>query len=362
MFRFNGRKIFFLAGTLGRGGAERQLYYILKVLAEQGASPKVLCLTRGEFWENRIRELGIPVIWTGEKRSRVARLIKILQILSADLPDVFQSQHFYTNLYVAFPSSIRLIHNIGAIRNELTSEINSVGNIFGNLSLITPQLQAVNTRLAISTARKLGVASKRLHFLPNVVDTSTFKPSRPTRPGALHLVTVGRLVKQKRMDRIIELVSQLRDSRVNCKTTIIGDGPLKLQLQNLSAAKGLSNEQLNFAGTYSDVQKAYQEADVFVLTSDWEGTPNVILEAMACGLPVVASRVGGIPEIIKHRISGLLVPPDDPVGLYRSVMELIDNPSLRKEIGQNARLEIKENYALERLPIYLSGLYSKIIR
>src|SRR5215510_2403397 len=93
--------ICFVAGTLGQGGAERQLYYMLRELRENGATPRLLSLTRGEFWESRISELGVPITWIGESPSRLKRLSKIIATLRAEPPDVLQSQHFYTNLYVA---------------------------------------------------------------------------------------------------------------------------------------------------------------------------------------------------------------------------------------------------------------------
>src|SRR5689334_13233971 len=91
-------RICFLAGTLGQGGAERQLFYLLKTLREQGASLLLLSLTRGEFWEAAIAELGVEVRWVGQHNSRLARLGRIIREVRAFRPHVLQSQHFYTNL------------------------------------------------------------------------------------------------------------------------------------------------------------------------------------------------------------------------------------------------------------------------
>jgi glycosyltransferase involved in cell wall biosynthesis len=101
----------------------------------------------------------------------------------------------------------------------------------------------------------------------------------------------------------------------------------------------------------------YQESDVCVLTSDEEGTPNVLLEAMACGLPVVATRVGGVPDIIRHNENGFLVDRADTGEMVDSLLKLVNNPALREEMGSRARSFIEVNHSLQRLPLYLENLY-----
>src|SRR5579862_4193219 len=93
-------KICFLAGTLGQGGAERQLFYNLKALRECGADVRLLCLGQHEFWEDPIRRLGIPIIYVGRSKSKLKRLVRIVAELHRDRPAIFQSQHFYTSAYV----------------------------------------------------------------------------------------------------------------------------------------------------------------------------------------------------------------------------------------------------------------------
>src|SRR5262245_10008242 len=100
MFDLSRLTISFLAGTLGQGGAERQLFYSLRTLKESGAHPQLFCLTRGEFWEEPIRDLGVPIRWIGKHQSRAVRLACLIDSLRKDRPMIIQSQHFYTNIYV----------------------------------------------------------------------------------------------------------------------------------------------------------------------------------------------------------------------------------------------------------------------
>src|SRR5262245_45489832 len=103
---FSKLNICFVAGTLEHGGAERQLDYMLQALCQRGAAPRVLCFDRGQFWEEPVRSLGVPVTWVGQRQSRLARLVRVLRELQADPPDLLQSQHFFANAYVGLSSRL----------------------------------------------------------------------------------------------------------------------------------------------------------------------------------------------------------------------------------------------------------------
>ena len=109
------------------------------------------------------------------------------------------------------------------------------------------------------------------------------------------------------------------------------------------------------------MSSVYHQAAICVLTSDFEGTPNVLLEAMASGLPVVATRVGGVPGIVRHGETGFLLDPDDLDGLTAALVELVRNSQLRTGMGRRARTYVEENQSLHRLPVYLSELYQKAL-
>jgi glycosyltransferase involved in cell wall biosynthesis len=109
------------------------------------------------------------------------------------------------------------------------------------------------------------------------------------------------------------------------------------------------------------MRPVYHEAAVCMLTSDFEGTPNVLLEAMASGLPVVATRVGGVPGIVHHGLTGFLHDPNDLESLVADTFELVMNSRLRTEMSRRARSFVEERHNLQRLPVYLSGLYQQAL-
>jgi len=358
----HGKNICFIVGTLGQGGAEKQLHYILGILKREGARVSVLCLTKGEFWESRIRELGIPVIWVGSSPSRLIRLMRILQHVRQLQPDVIQSSHFYTNLYAAVTGKLLRVPAIGALRSDGISEVASTGKLLGALSLRLTTLLAANSWNAIENAKRMGVAERKLFFLPNAIDVEQFRPERRNGQTSLTVLTAGRLVEQKRMDRFVRLIARLKfEKRLPVRGVIVGDGPLLHSLREQANALSLTEQDIQFHGKLPLLQNVYAEADLFVLTSEWEGTPNVVLEAMAAGLPVVATNVGGVPALIQHGTTGLMVNKDDEEGLLHAVEGVLTNRHERTQLAKRALDYVRTTHSLDRLRDCLIDLYSRVM-
>jgi glycosyltransferase involved in cell wall biosynthesis len=362
MFDLSRLKIAFLALTLGQGGAERQLYYMLKVLREQGSNVRLLSLTRGEYWEKPIKDLGIPIFWVGQAQSRIVRLWRVIDLLRSDVPHLLQSQHLYTNLYAVGAARMLNTYEIGAVRNNGIAGIKRIDRLSGYLTLRAPRIIAANSRCAINNMVDQGIAPKHLFFLPNVVDTDNF-PYVPYRHQEnITLLAVGSLCQQKRFDRFLTLLHFItQGTELPIKGIIVGDGELRPQLEAQANGLGLLPHKVEFWGRLENVLPAYKQANMLVLTSDWEGTPNVVLEAMACGLPVIATAVGGVPEIVKNGDTGFVVSPNDITSMVNKIIILRQNPALASKIGQQAREFVVRNFSLERLPNLLQELYSTIL-
>jgi glycosyltransferase involved in cell wall biosynthesis len=362
MFKLANLKICFIAGTLGQGGAEQQLYYNLRALWQSGASLRVLSLTRGEFWEQKIRELGIQVTFVGQRGSRLLRLSRIVTALRAQPPDVLQSQHFYTNLYAVAAARALGLREVGAIRSDTTNEVRAHGVVAGYLSLRAPRVIAVNSRAAIRNAITLGAQAHRLCLLPNVVDTEHFKFVTRREQRTIRLLAGGRLVELKKLDLFLKMVACLRQrSRLSIKACIFGDGPHRPQLERQAQELGLLPDIVEFRGLVTEMAPVYKEADILVLTSDYEGMPNVVLEAMASGLTVVARRVGGVPEIIKHGETGFLTDSEDKDAIADSMLKLVSDFHLRMKVGRSAAEYVNANYSPRQLPSYLTDIYAGVL-
>lgn len=359
-------KVCFLAGSLGQGGAERQLYYMATTLHEEGAQVQVLSLTQGEYWEAPLQAAGVPVYWVGKASSRLQRMQAIWTHLRAFRPHIVQSQHFFANLYATVPAWLLGLKEVGGIRNDVFSEVKQGGALLGRCNLWLPRVLAANSRQALANAQRLGVNARRLHFLPNVVDTDRFRPVTKKKEGPVCLAAIGRLVPQKRMDRFIDVLAGLVQQGLPVKGLIVGGErvghAVRDQLQAQAKTLGLGPTVLEFKGEVGDITSIYQQADVLVLTSDWEGTPNVVLEAMAAGIPVVASAVGGAVELIEDGETGFLLSPDDRSGYRARLALLIEDIAQRERMGKAARQRAVELYSCSSLSLSFRSLYSKVLK
>ncbi len=351
----------FLAGTLGRGGAERQLIYMLAALKSAGIETRVLSLTAGEALEQEIRELGIRVTWVGASRWRPIRLIRILRELRREPADVLQSAHFYTNLYVAVAGRLLGIKSIGAIRNDLTTELESNG-ILGWGQLHLPGHLIANSKLARQRALREGIDLEDIDVVPNVVSTNgASQNGNGHGKGPVRILFSGRLTEQKRPDRFLRVLHRIGERRPDLEfiARIAGDGPWRPRLEKLAHDLGLSPKSVEFLGELQDVKPFYYDSDFLMLTSDWEGTPNVLLEAMACGLPVLATRVGGVPEIV-NLDGGLLVESSDEEGMTTAALRLIDELELRHSLSRYGREHVSRFHSASKLNTQLIEIYQRV--
>jgi glycosyltransferase involved in cell wall biosynthesis len=358
-----GFRICFLAGTLGQGGAERQLFYMLKSLVARGAEVNLLSLTTGEHWEAPIRRLGIPIHFVGGSRSRLLRLRQLLNTLRRLRPQIVQCQHFYTNIYAAAVARCLRIPSIGAVRSDGLNELKSNGRFLGRLSLTLPNWIAANSGQAIGNLRALGFDTGKFFLIPNVVDTEWFSPGQRIRSdNAFVILGVGSLETVKRFDRFLEIAVGLkRKTNREVRVIIAGDGRQRQPIEALAEQARQKGVNVELPGRVADPLKLYQSADVLLLTSDREGTPNVIMEAMACGLPVVATNVGGVADLVKNSETGFLFEPNDQACAVAIMERLAAKSECMVEMGQHARAFIENHHSTDLLPEILAGLYAKAL-
>jgi glycosyltransferase involved in cell wall biosynthesis len=201
------------------------------------------------------------------------------------------------------------------------------------------------------------VPASRLFLLPNVIDTERFVPTPRGGREGVTLLAAGRLTAQKRLDRFLDLLARVRSAvGPTVRGVVAGAGPLETELRASAASLGLG-QAVRFLGAVEDMAPVYDRADVFVLTSDWEGTPNVLLEAMSSGLPCVATRVGGVADM--GAAPGVeLFEPDDLPAMADRLTQLASTPGLRDELGRGNREHVLETYSTALLPDRLRALYS----
>jgi glycosyltransferase involved in cell wall biosynthesis len=175
--------------------------------------------------------------------------------------------------------------------------------------------------------------------IPNGVETERFAPiTRPPNPK-VKILFIGRLIPRKGFQRVVAALPKVRElARVPFEVEVVGSGAARGDLDKIADELKVS-DLIRYVGTlpYEQLEVAYQYADIFVLTSLSEGMPSVILEAMGCGLPVVASDVGGNNELVAEGTSGFLIEGDDIDTLAQRLAQLINDEDLRRQMGRQGR-------------------------
>ena len=214
------------------------------------------------------------------------------------------------------------------------------------------QVLAVSSLLARRMAATIGFPVDRIRVIRNGVDLDRFGTLGRTEarrvlgldPSALLVGTVGRLVPVKDHATLLYAAVHLGSRGLRCEVVIAGDGPLREATTTLAGELGLGRTHL--LGHRPDVERVLAALDVFVLPSRSEGLSNTILEAMASGLPVVATRVGGAEELVEEGATGLLVPPGEPAALADALGRLLVAPDLRRVMGAAGRRRAGREFAL----------------
>lgn len=354
-------KVCFVVGTLARGGAEKQLVFMLRALQKAGIEREVFCLTKGESYEEEIRNLGINVKFVGASKNRVLRLLKIINGLRKARADIVQSSHFYTNIYAGAAGRFLKIPSIGAVRSDLIYEVES-HKLTGKWQISLPQFLIINSRAAYERLVERGVSPDKLDFVRNVVETEEGGAKNGFKNQSLKILFAGRLDENKRPERFVRLASILteRFPQFNLQFQIAGDGELRGELEKKAREFALTPDKLKFLGVCREMNEIYRQSDILVNTSEREGTPNVVLEAMAHGLPVVATKVGGTVEILNDA-RGFLVAPGDEKALVNAVAKLIPDKNLRLSLGNRGREYVLQNHSLECLQKHLTGIYERLL-
>jgi glycosyltransferase involved in cell wall biosynthesis len=227
-----------------------------------------------------------------------------------------------------------------------------------------------NSSATLKVSLDSGLKKEKFEIIPFGVDTKFFKPIKVEKNKSLfHILTIGYLIERKGFEYLIEAINEILKEYNNIKLTIVGSGPLEKQLKTIIKDFKLEN-QIQLISNISDEEllKIYNSSDIFVLPSivdsqgNTEGLGVVLLEAMACKLPVIASNIGGITDIVHDRINGLLVPQKDVSGLSRAIIELIENKDLQKKLAFNGYEMVKGHFNWQEIGKEHIELYKEIIK
>lgn len=205
-----------------------------------------------------------------------------------------------------------------------------------------------------------GIPSERVEVIPDGIDLDRF-PSAPPRPddGVVRFVHVAAMSPEKDPATLLRAFAAFEAEGPRARLTLAGSGPLEEELRALAVSLGL--REVEFAGWREDVPALLAASDLFVLSSRREGLGSSIMEAMAAGLPVIATRAGGIPELVRDGENGLLVPPGDVAGLAAAMRRLAADRELRRSMGLTARADAVARFGAARMVEAHAALYRRLL-
>ena len=401
------------------GGAETQAFAQSRSLRERGNETTIITFHYSRTWPQREVMEGVPVIRVAalllRDREKLPRLLQKLSYLLAMLVmgwTLWRQRQYYDVLHVYHLNFLTLLAAMlcrlagkpmiislrSAGSGKTVRSHNKASFVTGSLDTTAPLLQ-INRRVKfegdLERLARMGkpvvrlirsllqsihvvvvVLSSRMErwlveqdftlpdvqLIPNGVDVTRFTPihgDTSIRGREQVVVCVSKLRYEKGIDVLLQAWCLVHQQAPQAQLIIVGSGYLQTQLECMAKALGIA-ASVEFTGLQSDIPTQLHRGSLAVLPSRWEGMPNALLEAMACGLPCVATCVSGSEDIIQHGVNGLLVESEDYQGMAQALLTLLHDPLLTQKYGQAARKTVEGHYSLERVIDRYVELYRRI--
>ena len=368
------------------GGASQATFHIAVELARLGHSVEVLTsrfgnqpreevlkgvrIYRVTSWRHGIHDCGL----SGALSYVFFAFFKLRKLLRHNHYDLL---HYFFSLPTGFLS----LYSHGICRRPYIlslrgSDVPGYDTSYLKLNILHRLLKPINRRIwrkaetvvALSHGlRELAhrtLPSQPIRVIYNGIDTELFRPDPEKQgysPNGVHLLCVSRLIERKGLDYLFQAVANIRSPEIQVGLVGTGSNEQKLKMK----AKELGIEQrIHFYGYKPphDLARLYNQADIFVLPSLSESFGMVLLEAMSCGLPVIASHVGGIPEIVKNGENGILVSSGSAAEIEKAIRCLMDDPLLRGKLSKNNISKIRAQFTWDRIAIQYQSVYQETLQ
>ena len=363
-------KVCYIIGQLVRGGAERQLYELLKGINREKFYPIVITLSQGGYWGEEIRKLNIQVIEIHRRKNReLLRLFKLIKLLKLIKPEIVHTFLFSANSYGRLASILTRVPVVFASERSLPDvgkgKTRSQIYIDKILSLFSDGIICNSFTAAEILVKKYSFIEKKVFAIHNGINdmllTGLSDHKAPKKIARKVVGTVGRLHPVKDHKLFLDAAKIIIDSAAidDIKFLIVGEGPLKQELEMYAEDIGITNNII-LTGERKDIPELLKGMDVFVMTSLFEGLSNSIMEAMVAGLPVVATDVGGNSELVKQGETGFLCPPDSRA-LAEKVLIILKNNEMAYSMGQNARKIIVNEFSIDKMLCDTEDVYLRFL-
>lgn len=343
------------------GGAERVVIDIAKNLNPSSFQIKIICLKRFGPWGLELKNKGVEMISLGQKNKLgILMLPKLIKILKRENPDIVHTHLFGADFYGRLAAWLAGVNIIVSTEHNLNISEGRIKKILKKYSAtLARAIIAPSSAIKAYLMKFEGVRADKISVIRHGIEIDKFLNNRIfDDKKEIILGFMGRLTEQKGVDLLIGALSKLRNQKIVCR--IAGQGELRETLEKQIVENDLA-DKVSLVGQIKDSKNFFDELDIFILPSRWEGLGIVILEAALSGLPVIASNIDGIKEVIENGINGILIEPGDADALAEKIKYLADNPEERKRLGLNLQNKVLNEFNLERMIKEYENLYFKLI-
>jgi glycosyltransferase involved in cell wall biosynthesis len=354
-------KVVRIISGLWPGGVEKKLTALLPLLNRDLFDVKVVCLKAQGELAPVLAAAGIPVIEkTVLSRWSPKGLWTLARYLKREGVDIVHTHMYRSNVtgtvaarLAGVPVIIANIHNVGSWDDAGQVRTDRFVSRFRQCTVF------VSEAVKRDYLKQVPLPDTAQKVLYNGVDTEVFKPGNPETEPALHgEIKVGaaaRLMPQKNLHLLVKAAADPVFQKAGVHFFVAGEGPLKQDLLTCAKSAGASGH-FHLLGFNRSIRDFYQSLDLFAMPSLKEGFSNALLEAMACGLPVVATAVGGNPEAVRHGVNGLLVPPDNDEAFLAALRTVLENAETRHRMGHESA-RIARSFSLKEMVRQTEELY-----
>ncbi len=354
-------RIGLVIGQLTYGGAEGQLSELALGLRHE-ADVFVYCLSdQTEAYGARIADAGIPLRTVpARRRLDLGRVVQLARWLREDRVEIAHAFLFIASAYAYLAT--RMTPGVRVVTSARNCKLEPSAPRRWALRRAFQASDAIicnSQEMARFAVRHYAANSERIHVVFNGVDTERFQGRRHPRKG-LVIGTAGRIEAQKNLEMFLVAAAQFHEARPEAMFEIVGDGSLRDSLVRRARELGIG-DRVRFSGNTDDMPGFFGRIDQFWLTSNWEGTPNVLLEAMSAGVPVVATRVGGTSELIEDGNTGSVIEKGDAAAASATALRLVDRPDETARMARNARESVCRRFSIRAMIVATRRVYESAV-
>ncbi len=373
------RVLFHIVNSLRPAGAEQFVVNLLRYHDRSRYFPVCICLRAplGSHLEAAVQQMGVPLHFldVSNKPLRWLHNMKLNALFKKYRPTIVHTHlggivyAFVLTMKYRTPVRVHTLHSVAEHEMGMGPS--------RRVRLLAFRFR-VGSFVPVAIAEEVARTFETLYnypnpiLIPNGVPIDAFSPDREVRqrvrrelgvePQTLVFVHVGRFAAVKNHEMLVAAFAQLVGQQpLPTELWLVGDGELRKAVQHQVRALGIES-RVRFLGVRSDIPDLLRAADVFVFPSRWEGNPLSVMEAMAAGLPVIATAVGGVPELVEDGVSGILVPNEDHNALVGALQQLVQRADLRAQMAHAARRRAEERFDIRHTVAAYESLYESLLQ